>query len=88
MVRIADRDDALERADRRIGQEIVALMEEEGLRVADIIEWCDGSVTAQAITRLRRLAEDTGQGTGDSADAGAGDAVTGVGTQVSAQTGS
>lgn len=59
---IAERDVAVEAAERRAGAAVREMAEVEGLTLREVVAWCDNRVSLREATRLRRL-------TGDEADA-------------------
>ena len=52
---LRERDSWVEDCERRAGEALVRLVEEEGLSVRDAVGWCVGAVTASEVARLRRL---------------------------------
>ena len=60
LVAIRERDSAVADAERRAGQAIREMTEDEGLSVREAVEWCGDEITTREATRLRRLAEDDG----------------------------
>jgi hypothetical protein len=57
LVAVGERDAAVARADRRAGQALREMIEDEGLSVHEAVEWCGDEITTREATRLRRLAE-------------------------------
>ena len=57
LVAVGERDAAVARADRRAGQALREMIEDEGLSVLEAVEWCGDEITTREATRLRRLAE-------------------------------
>ena len=55
MTALGERDAAVERAERRAGAALAAMMGEQGLTLREAAEWC-GGVSVREVTRLRRLA--------------------------------
>ncbi|MBM6402163.1 hypothetical protein [Phycicoccus sonneratiae] len=53
---LQERDAWVEECERRAGDALTRLVEEEGLSVRDAVGWCVGAVTVADATRLRRLA--------------------------------
>src|ERR1035437_2708139 len=49
-------------ADRRAGNALRDMTEDEGLSVREAVEWCGDEITTREATRLRRMAEDAGAG--------------------------
>ena len=60
LVAIRERDAAVAEADRRAGQALREMTEDEGLSVREAVEWCGDEITTREMTRLRRLVEDNG----------------------------
>src|SRR4051794_12864799 len=59
---LRERDSWVRECERRAGEALVALVEEEGLSVRDAVGWCVGAVTASEVARLRRLASEARAG--------------------------
>jgi hypothetical protein len=51
---LAERDALVRDAERRAGQALRAMTEDEGLSLREVVEWCGGGVTVRE-TRLLRL---------------------------------
>ena len=60
VVALTERDAAVERCERAAGVALVALMNSEGLTIADACEWAGDLPVAEA-KRLRRLAIEDGE---------------------------
>ena len=60
LVAIRERDAAVGQAERRAGDALRMMTEDEGLTIREAITWCGGEVTAREAARLRRLAEKPG----------------------------
>jgi hypothetical protein len=60
VVALTERDAAVERYERAAGVALGALMNSEGLTIADACEWA-GDLTVAEAKRLRRLAIDGGE---------------------------
>jgi hypothetical protein len=61
---LGERDALVRDAERRAGQVLRTMTDDEGLSLREAVDWCGGSVTVREITRLLRL--DGGQqGSGD-----------------------
>lgn len=60
MVAIGERDQAVATTEARAGQALREWTEAEGLTLAEMVEWCDGILTAREATRLRRLVDQPG----------------------------
>jgi len=58
LVAMRQRDAAVADAERRAGQAIREMTEDEGLSVREAVEWCGDEITTREATRLRRLAKD------------------------------
>ena len=63
---LGERAGAVQDAERRAGGALLAMTDEEGLSVREAVEWCGSVVTLREVTRLRRLADQSGGGTGAS----------------------
>ena len=57
LVAIRERDAAVIDAERRAGEALREMIEDEGLSVHEAVEWCGDEITTREATRLRRLAE-------------------------------
>ena len=56
---LGERDALVRDAERRAGQALRRMTDEEGLSVREAIDWCGSSgLTVREVTRLRRLAHD------------------------------
>jgi hypothetical protein len=55
---LGERDGAVKDAERRAGEALRAMSEDEGLSVREAVEWCGAGITVREVTRLRRLAGD------------------------------
>ena len=64
---LAERDAAVERAERQVGEAVLKLTQEEGLTIPEAVEWFDGQVSVREASRLRSRVSDAnlGAGTGD-----------------------
>jgi hypothetical protein len=58
LVAVRERDAAVADADRRAGQALCHMTEDEGLSVRETVEWCGDELTTREVTRLRHLAQD------------------------------
>jgi hypothetical protein len=58
LVAVGERDAAVADAERRAGEALREMTEDEGLSVREAVEWCGDEITTREATRLRRLAED------------------------------
>ena len=62
---LAERDAVVGDAERRAGQALVTMTDEEGLSLREAVEWCgSGALTLREVTRLRQLAHDPPGGSG------------------------
>jgi hypothetical protein len=59
---LGERDGAVKDAERRAGEALRAMSEDEGLSVREAAEWCGTGITVREVTRLRRLARDQRDG--------------------------
>src|SRR5215207_8058920 len=56
---LGERDAAVRGTERRAGQALQTMTEDEGLSVREAVEWCaSGALTVREVTRLRQLAHD------------------------------
>jgi hypothetical protein len=46
---------AVRDAERRAGEALRAMIDDEGLSVREAVDWCGSGITARELTRLRRL---------------------------------
>jgi hypothetical protein len=60
LVAIRERDAAVADAERRAGEALREMTEDEGLSVREAVEWCGDEITTREATRLRRLLQDNG----------------------------
>ena len=58
LVAVGERDAAVADAERRAGEALREMTEDEGLSVREAVEWCGDEITTREATRLRRLADD------------------------------
>jgi hypothetical protein len=56
---LGERDAAVRDAERRAGEALRVMTDDEGLSVREAADWCGGGVTVRDVTRLRRLAQDS-----------------------------
>ena len=62
---LGERDAVVRDAERRAGQALRTMTEDEGLSVREAVEWCgSGALTVREVTRLRQLAHDPQGGSG------------------------
>jgi hypothetical protein len=52
---LAERDALIRDTERRAGQALRTMTDEEGLSVREAVEWCSSGVTVREIARLLRL---------------------------------
>jgi|tagenome__1003787_1003787.scaffolds.fasta_scaffold19820601_2 hypothetical protein len=55
---MGERDAAIGEADRRAGEALAAMTEDEGLTLREAVDWCGDQVTVHEAMRLRRLGKD------------------------------
>src|SRR5918994_570677 len=59
---LGERDALVGDAERRAGQALRTMTDDEGLSLREAVDWCGSGVTVREITRLRRLdRESSGQ---------------------------
>jgi hypothetical protein len=56
---LGERDAAVRDAERRAGEALRVMTDDEGLSIREAADWCGGGVTVRDVTRLRRLAQDS-----------------------------
>jgi hypothetical protein len=62
---LGERDAAVRDAERRAGQALQTMTEDEGLSVREAVEWCgSGCLAVREVSRLRQLAHDPPAGSG------------------------
>ena len=52
---LGERDALIRDAERRAGQALRTMTDNEGLSVREAVDWCSGGLTVREITRLLRL---------------------------------
>ena len=52
---LGERNGAVQGAERRAGEALRTMTDDEGLSVREAVEWCGNGLTLREITRLRRL---------------------------------
>jgi predicted solute-binding protein len=57
LVAVREREAAVSNAERRAGEALWEMTEDEGLSVREAVEWCGDEITAREATRLRRIVE-------------------------------
>jgi hypothetical protein len=57
LVAIRERDAAVSDAERRAGEALREMTQNEGLSLSEAVEWCGDEITTREATRLRRLVE-------------------------------
>jgi hypothetical protein len=48
------RGTAFRKAEQRAGEIVVRLVDEQGVSLHQVVDWCDGAVTFAAVARMRR----------------------------------
>jgi hypothetical protein len=62
---LGERDALVRDAERRAGQALRTMTEDEGLSLREAVEWCgSGALTVREVARLRQLAHDPPGGSG------------------------
>jgi hypothetical protein len=61
---IGERDGAVWDAEKRAGEALRTMTDDEGLSVRAAADWCGNGITMREMTRLRRLAPHTPSGAG------------------------
>ncbi|GAB3993421.1 hypothetical protein [Nocardioides marmoraquaticus] len=56
MVALGERDAMVAAAERRAGEALREMTEQEGLSLGEAVDWCGGTLSSREVTRLRRLA--------------------------------
>src|SRR5215213_1840996 len=59
---LGERDGAVKDAERRAGEALRSMSDDEGLSVREAVEWCGTGITVREVTRLRGLAGDPQDG--------------------------
>jgi hypothetical protein len=59
---LGERDGAVKDAEKRAGEALRAMSDDEGLSVRETVDWCGTGITVREVTRLRRLARDPQDG--------------------------
>ena len=59
---LGERDGAVKDAERRAGEALRAMSEDEGLSVREAVDWCGTGITVREVSRLRRQARDPQDG--------------------------
>jgi hypothetical protein len=57
LVALRERDAAVSDAERRAGEVLREMTQNEGLSLREAVEWCGDEITTREATRLRRLVE-------------------------------
>ncbi len=55
---LGERDALVQDAERRAGQALKTMTDDEGLSVREAVDWCGSGVTVREVTRQRQLAHD------------------------------
>jgi hypothetical protein len=58
LIALGERDALVQDAERRAGQALKTMTDDEGLSVREAVDWCGSGVTVREVTRLRQLAND------------------------------
>ena len=61
MVALGERDDVVARCERRAGEALRAMTEDEGLGLGEAVQWCGDGMTRREATRLRALVDGGGR---------------------------
>jgi hypothetical protein len=61
---LGERDGAVKDAEKRAGEALRAMTDNEGLSLREAVDWCGTGITVREVTRLRRLARDPQDGGG------------------------
>jgi hypothetical protein len=61
---LGERDRAVRDAERRAGEALRAMTDDEGLSMREAVEWCGSGLTMREATRLRRRGLDPPGGSG------------------------
>jgi hypothetical protein len=61
---LGERDGAVKDAEKRAGEALRAMSDDEGLSVRETVDWCGTGITVREVTRLRRLARNPQDGGG------------------------
>jgi hypothetical protein len=59
---LGERDALIQDAERRAGQALLAMTDDEGLSLSEAVAWCGDGLTRREMTRLRRLAHEMPSG--------------------------
>jgi hypothetical protein len=59
---LGERDGAVKDAEKRAGEALRAMTDNEGLSLREAVDWCGTGITVREVTRLRRLARDPQDG--------------------------
>ena len=57
LVAVGERDAAVADCERRAGQALREMTQDEGLTIRAAVEWCGDEITTREVTRLRRLVD-------------------------------
>ena len=61
---LGERDALVRDAERRAGEALQTMTDQEGLSLREAVDWCGSAVTVREVTRLRRLAHNAHGGSG------------------------
>jgi hypothetical protein len=59
---LGERDGAVKDAEKRAGEALRAMTDNEGLSLREAVDWCGTGITVREVTRLRSLARDPQDG--------------------------
>ena len=59
---LGERDGAVRDAEKRAGEALRAMSDDEGLSVREAVDWCGAGITVREVSRLRRLVRDPQDG--------------------------
>ncbi len=79
MVALGERDQMVARCDRRAGEALRGMTEDEGMGLAEAVQWCGEGMTRREASRLRALV-DGGSRSGPVSAAGSSSPVDGAGS--------
>ena len=57
MVALGERDEVVARCERRAGEALRAMTEDQGLGLAEAVQWCGAGMTRREASRLRALVD-------------------------------
>jgi hypothetical protein len=59
---LGERDGAVRAAERRAGEALRTMTDDEGLSAREVVDWCGTGITVREVTRLRRFSNDLPNG--------------------------